>query len=390
MTAPTAKKRVSAEPEGPAREAAFADALEVLKERRDEFNDQGFVPRDYIDLLKKAGLFRASTPKRFGGDAINPARFLERIEAISEIDPATGWVASFGSALQYFSALPVETQEEIYADGPDLVYAGGHFPMQEAEEVEGGYLCTGKWLFGSGCAGADLIGVGLKGGPEAKGKPVTAVFPADQVEIVTNWDVSGMRATGSNELVLDKAFVPKEWTFIRGGEPKIDEPLNRYPGVAYAAQVLSVTSLGAARAALDYTREVGAAGSSITGGQKKGDRGTYQMGLAQAEAKVRSARAFFYDETERVWALAEADAEISPETAAILRLATSNLAHVCREAILTCFDLAGTGAIYRNHPLQRYLQDGLVPAQHAMLQTNTIEATGAVLLGAQVTIPSFP
>ena len=54
------------------------------------------------------------------------------------------------------------------------------------------------------------------------------------------------------------------------------------------------------------------------------------------------------------------------------------------------FDLAGTGAIYNTHPLQRCLRDALVPAQHAMLQTNTIEAAGAVLLGADITIPSFP
>lgn len=386
----TATTRVSAEPEGPARDAAFQHALEVLRERRDEFNEQGFVPKDYISLLKRAGIFRASTPKQFGGDAINPARFLEKIEQIAAIDPSTGWVASFGSALQYFAALPLETQEKIYADGPDLVYAGGHFPMQEAEEVDGGFLCTGTWLFASGCAGADWLGVGLKGGPEAAGRPVTAIFPAGQATIVTNWDVSGMRATGSNEIHLDKFFVPKEFTFIRGGESNLDEPLNRYPAIAYAAQVLSVTSLGAARGALDYTLAVGAGGTSITGGAKKGDRPTYQLGLAQGEAKLRAARAFFYDQTEYVWSLAEAGKEISAKDAALLRLAISNAAHVSREVVLIAFDLAGTGAMYRSHPLQRYVQDGLIPAQHAMLQTNTIEAAGAVLLDAPVTIPSFP
>lgn len=386
----TVATRVSAEPEGPAREAAFQEALDVLRERRDEFSEQGFVPKDYIALLKRAGIFRASTPKRFGGDAVNPARFLERIEEISTIDPSTGWVASFGSALQYFSALPVQTQEQIYADGPDLVYAGGHFPMQEAEKVDGGYLCTGTWLFASGCAGADWLGVGLKGGPEAGGRPLTAIFPADESVIVRNWDVSGMRATGSNEIHLKRFFVPEEYTFIRGGRSNLDEPLNRYPAVAYAAQVLAVTAVGAARGALDHTLAVGSAGTSITGGVRKGDRSTYQIGVAQAEAKLRSARAFFYDQTEQVWALAEAGREITSKDAALLRLAISNAAHVAREVVLMAFDLAGTGAIYRSHPLQRFVQDGMVPAQHAMLQTNTIEAAGAVLLDSQVTIPSFP
>ena len=48
--------------------------------------------------------------------------------------------------------------------------------------------------------------------------------------------------------------------------------------------------------------------------------------------------------------------------------------------VLAAFDLAGTGAIYEAHPLQRFLRDALVPAQHAMLASNTYEAAGAVLL----------
>ncbi len=82
---------------------------------------------------------------------------MKLVERISAVDPATGWVASFGSSLVYFSALPVATQAKIYAEGPDLAYAGGLFPMQEAEKVEGGYLCSGLWQFASGCRGADIL-----------------------------------------------------------------------------------------------------------------------------------------------------------------------------------------------------------------------------------------
>ncbi|OYO01359.1 acyl-CoA dehydrogenase family protein [Enemella evansiae] len=382
--------RTLAAPAGAERDAAFEEALRVLAERRDEFNVQGHVPRDFIRLLKRAGIYRASTPERFGGEPLSPAEFCRLVERISEIDPATGWVASFGSQLTYFGALPLETQQQIYADGPDICFAGGLFPMQEAETVEGGFRATGVWQFASGCAGADILGVGLKGGAESKGRPLTALIRPDQARIVENWNVSGMRATGSNEVHLDNIFIPREHTFVRGSDSQLDEPLNRYPAIAYAAQVLAVTALGAARGALNYSREVGSARTSITGGNPKGTRPSYQSGLAEAEAKLRSARAFFYEQTEAVWELAVAGAEIDEEQRALLRLATSNIAHVGREVTLLAFNLAGTGAIYRSHPLQRYLQDAMVPAQHAMLQSNTIEAAGAVLLGADVTIPSFP
>src|SRR3989337_1883587 len=92
-----------------ARERASLDtALEHVAERRQEFSDQGFVPRDMIAELKEAGVFRASTPRRFGGDALPPSEFLAIIERISTVDASAGWVASFGSSSVYLAALPVE------------------------------------------------------------------------------------------------------------------------------------------------------------------------------------------------------------------------------------------------------------------------------------------
>ncbi|WP_187588960.1 acyl-CoA dehydrogenase family protein [Gordonia sp. OPL2] len=390
MTTESMTARVSAEPAGPAREAAFDHALDVLRDRREEFNAQRFVPRDYIALLKRAGMYRASTPVAFGGEPMAPSDFMAMVERISAVDPATGWVSSFGSSLVYFAALPAETQKKIYAEGPDVAYAGGLFPMQEAQKVDGGYLCSGVWQFASGCRGADILGIGLAGGPETNGKPLTALVDPADVEIVDNWDVAGMKATGSHAIRADRLFVPEEMTFVRGGAPQIDEPLTRYPSLAYAAQVLAVVTLGAARGALDYALEVGAARTSITGGASKGNRPAYKSGLARGEAELRSARAFFYDSTDRVWAKAVAGQHISTDDQALLRLSATHAAHVGREVVLAAFDLAGTGAIYETHPLQRYLQDALVPAQHAMLQTNTYEAAGALMLGLEAGIPSFP
>jgi alkylation response protein AidB-like acyl-CoA dehydrogenase len=81
---------------------------------------------------------------------------------------------------------------------------------------------------------ADLIGVGIKvenganSGPYA-GLPLIAVMPADKVTIERNWDVNGLKGTGSHDMVVDKVVVPEEWTFVRGGASSLDTPLYRYP-----------------------------------------------------------------------------------------------------------------------------------------------------------------
>ncbi|MFE6615253.1 acyl-CoA dehydrogenase family protein [Amycolatopsis sp. NPDC057786] len=365
------------------------DVLAELLERRQEFRDQRYVPRDFVTRLKEAGVYRSATPERFGGEPLPPADFLRIVERISVVDGSTGWVASFGSALVYLAALPVETQAELYADGPDVCFAGGLFPVQRAEPTAIGFLVDGRWKFASGCMGADVLGVGIPGDDTTAGKPRTALLRPEQVEIVREWDVVGMKGTGSFDLVVDKVEVPREWTFIRGGEPTIDEPLYRYPTLAYASQVLAVVGAGVARAALDFATEVGSGRSGVTGAPKLADRAYYRTGLAEAEATMRSARAYFYEVTDEAWQTVLDGDPVTPEQNAHLRLASTHLAKTAAETVNRVITLSGTGAIGTGHPLQWLLGDALVPQQHAFLGPAMYDAAGAVLMGHPPTVPGF-
>ncbi|WP_329332964.1 acyl-CoA dehydrogenase family protein [Streptomyces sp. NBC_01352] len=359
--------------------------LAVVAERRAEFEEKRHVPRDVIAEFKNGGIYRAGTPKKFGGDASPPADFLRVIERISTVDGSAGWVASFGSSAIYLAALPLETQAELYADGPDVAFAGGLFPVQPAERVEGGYRVSGRWKFASGCKGADVLGVGIKAGQDKAGRPLTAVLRPEQVEIAENWDVIGMRGTGSHDLVVDGAVVPEEWTFVRGGTPTVDEPLYRYPTVPYAAQVLAVVGLGVARAALDQAiADGGRAG--YTGAPKPAERATYRIAVGQAEAQLRSARAFFYEITDETWATVAGGDPATSEQAGLLRLASAHLAKTAFEVVRTAYQLSGIPAIADGSPMQRYLRDASVVPQHAFLQEGMYDGAGAVLMG----VPPFP
>ncbi|MGW8465738.1 acyl-CoA dehydrogenase family protein [Pseudomonas sp. CLCA07] len=360
----------------------FQRVLDEVRQRRDEFDDGSHVPRDMIERFKQVGIYRAATPKCFGGDALAPALFLQMIERISEADGSAGWVASFGSAGVYLAALPPETLAEIYADSPDLVFAGGLFPLQPAEAVDGGWQVNGTWKFASGCKGADLLGVGIGA---AGGKPRTAVFRADQVDIVENWDVVGLKGTGSHDLRVTDKHVEERWTFIRGGAATIDEPLFRYPSIAYAAQVLAVVNLGLARAALDEVRRM-AAGSGITGAPKMADRAYVRIEIAKAEAQLAAARGFFYNATEQVWNSILAGNPVTPEQTSLLRLSAIHVSQAGAAVVQSAYSLAGTTAIYLRHPLQRYLRDSMVVTQHAFLSEGLYDGAGSVFLG----VPPFP
>lgn len=375
----------------PARGDALTRLLDAARTRHAEFAAQQQVSADVVDLMRQAGVYRAMVARRFGGDELPPSDFLRLIETIAQADGSTGWVASFGFSAVYLSALPLATLERMYANGPDVVFAGGIFPPQKALPVDGGLQVSGRWSWGSGSTGADLIGVGIKveGGGPTHGLPRIAVMPADRVSIVPNWNVIGMKATGSHDMVVDRVVVPEEWTFVRGGASSLDTPLYRYPTLALSAQVLAVVGLGVARAALDCLIDLAGGRTSITGAPTLADRAYVQTDIAKAEAALRSARAFFYETTDAAYAALVAGDEVSVEQSSLLRLASTNVARVAADVTQAVYRLSGTTGIAADHPIARHMHDAAVVPQHAFLSDGTWLNAGKVLLGLD-SPPGFP
>lgn len=364
----------------------FAHLLDVLEARQDEFERLRHIPRDVIALMKQARVFRSSTPARFGGDAMAPHHFLKMVDKIGTVDGSAAWVAAFGSANTYTAALPVATQEIIYATGPDQVFAGGLHPVQHAQRVEGGWSVSGRWKFASGCMGADWIGVGITAprdgaGPQDVPLVMMAVAPAAEVEIVETWDVSGMQGTGSHDTTVKDKFYPDMWTCERGAPGLIDEPLYRYPPMAYQAQVHAACNLGLARAAIEKAKSVSGAAKINIGAARLCERSYYLSGIAECEAKLRSARAFFYEAAEHAWdSLVKGD-PVSLEQNTLLRLSATNAALVGADVVQTAYRIAGMGVIAKSNPMQRYLRDAMVVTQHAAITEMTLEQAGQVLVG---------
>jgi indole-3-acetate monooxygenase len=364
-----------------AKAVAFDALLAAIEQRRADFDRLGHVPRDVVGLMKAAGIFRASTPRCFGGDAIPPHEFLDLIERIGMVDGSAAWVAAFGSANTYLAALPYETQRKMYSQSPDQVFAAGLYPVAKAERVDGGWRVSGRWKFASGCMGADWMGVGIQGvGPGRDGQPppvMMAVCPAAEIEIVPSWDVVGMQGTGSHDTrVQDKTFAD-EWTCARGAPGVIDEPLYRYPTLAFQAQVHAAVNIGLARAALDLAIAAGGAAKIMPGAARLADRAYYRTQLAQSEAQWRSARLFFYDAARRAWDVIAAGDKIQPELGNELRLSATHAAHTSAEVVQAAYRITGISAIQKTHRLQQIVRDSMVVTQHASLNESTYEATGS-------------
>jgi alkylation response protein AidB-like acyl-CoA dehydrogenase len=362
--------------------AEFDSLLADIRARRKEFEQQKYISQDVIERFKSIGVYRALVPKRYGGDEKSPIDFLLMVEEIAAADGSAGWVASFGMNPAYLAALPPQTVEKVWANGPDVVFAGGIFPPQPAQKVDGGYLVNGRWQFGSGCMGASVCGVGIMP-DDGQALPRMAVVAREYVKIEPAWDVIGLIGTGSHDLVVENVVVPEEWTFTRGGAPTVDAPFFRYPSLAFAAQVLSVVTLGLAREALDVIQSTAASRTSVTGAPNIGDRPYVQIEVAKAEAKVRSSRAFFYEATEDAWAAILAGGRPTPHQTSMIRLAATNLTHECAEAVRIAYQLSGMTSTYNDHPLSQLFRDAAMCTQHAFMGAITYQNAGAMFFGKQ-------
>ena len=361
-------------------QALLADIRE--RARREEFDRQKFISQDVIERFKELGVYRALVPTRFGGDQRSPMEFCQMVEEISAADGSAGWVASFGMNPVYLAALPLATLEKVYANGPDVVFAGGIFPPQPAAFVEGGLEVNGRWKFSSGCMGANLIGVGIspKNG-DTVGLPRLAVMPREKVKIEETWDVIGLIGTGSHDVVIEGVVVPEEWTFVRGGPANLDEPMFRYPSLSFATQVLSVVGLGVARAAGDDLSGMAPGRFSVTGAPALADRPLAQMQMAKAEAELRAARAWFFEAMENAWATLLAGDPVSVEQTNLLRLSSTHATRVSAEVARTAQMLSGMTGVYRDNPLSRFVNDTLVVTQHAFMGDMTYQNAGAIFFG---------
>ncbi|MFZ5965162.1 acyl-CoA dehydrogenase family protein [Thalassococcus sp. BH17M4-6] len=365
-----------------------AQILAEIRDRAPEFQKRRHIPQDVVDQFKTLGVYRAFVPERFGGDAKSPAAFCRLIEDIAAADASAGWVASFGVSATYLSTLPPDTYAAIYGNNPDTVFAGGMFPPQAAKTVDGGYEVTGQWPWCSGIVGADLAGAGIKVEDQSTTLPLIAVMPKSKVEIVDTWNTTGLRATGSHDIRADKVVVPRDWTFVRGSKPTMDDRVFRYPSMALASQVLAVVALGAAGAALDHLHASGSR-KSVTGAPKPGARPYLQTEFAKAKGLYLGAQALFYDTLEEGYAELEHNESVSRDMHVRLRLVASKAAKDGAEAARMAFALGGSTVIEEGHPLLRHMLDAAGVAQHAFLSEGTWTGAGAAFFD-EPTMPGYP
>jgi alkylation response protein AidB-like acyl-CoA dehydrogenase len=354
---------------------------------------QTHLTDNVVSKLRAAGLYSLLLPAELGGAELPHVDAMRILEKLAYVDGSTGWSVMVNNSLATLMALFISDAgaAQIFAGRPDVTVSGNGVPRGTARPVEGGYMIKGQWAYGSGIHFAEWIHSGcFLLGPDGEmvmmpnGQPrmLIAHHPRSTIELKGNWDVLGLRATGSYDYVLrdvEELFVPSDMCYMFEAEETLRGTIQGSIGlVGYTAWGHTTFILGATRRMLDETAKLARNRVDVFG--KMMDSPTFKYEFALAEARFRASRAFAYEAWQSVADTFAKDERASAEQVTMIKLALRHTHDVASDVATFCHR-AARGASLRPGILQRCYRDIHAATQHVLMADEVIQECGRVLLG---------
>ncbi len=342
--------------------------------------------------MARAGLYRVAVPSRLGGDEAHPITQIKTIEAVSEINGATGWNLMIGIENMGIlgSVCNPDVTEKIYAD-PELIISGSLNPLGTAVREEGGYRVNGQWPFASGIHNAQYFwcqSIVHQEGQRVKDSGgyvfCESLVPVAQTEILDTWHVSGMRGSGSHDVKLTDVIVPDEYmSHVQTAKPTESGTLYRLPIYSRLAYNKVGVATGIARAAMRHFISLASEKKPRASSVQLQHRVDAQRAVSEAERLVGSARSYVFDTISELWDTVDRGDKPTNRQKALVQLSCSGAANESVKAVEMLYSSAGASANFISSPLDRNMRDVLVVRQHIMVSPQFSEAIGRVLLGLE-------
>jgi alkylation response protein AidB-like acyl-CoA dehydrogenase len=342
-----------------------------------------------VNALDASGLRSWWLPTALGGDAGDPMTMVEIVIRIAQGDASAGWCAGIGIGANALAAVvEPEAARALFAGAPGGV--GVFSPTGHLVDADGGYSLAGRWPFGSNCQQAQWGAMGFM--RFAEGRPVMtdtgpvtglAFLRRDQFEIDENWDMAGLRGTGSHDITADTTvdeahvsdlFAPT-WS---------DDALYRLRMFDLLGPSLGVVPLGIGRAALDAAMAHIEATGDLPQRGPKPPFGLDQLGQASfglADSKLRMAKTFVLDQLAEAWECAVRGDTPSREVSARIAIGLHEGLTVATEAVNLAVQIIGTAAFREGSVVDRLRRDVQAVACHVLFHPANLAPLGRQAAG---------
>jgi len=337
-----------------------AAMVPLLKERAGYTEELRRIPDETVDDLLSSGLHLIGVPERFGGLDVDYGLMLEAGAILGTGCSAASWCYCLWTAHSWLVGFwPLEAQEEVFGQSPDVLLSSSLNPGRSTlEKAKGGFKFSGRWEFSSGSDAAQWVMVGSDI-PEGR---VWVLVPRSDYEIVDNWHVSGLKGSGSKDILIKDVFVPSHRVFDRdrgGDEEKNGWEIHktdryRLPVHALLGWDLAAPMIGIAQGAIEeFTQRL----TGTSGPGRTAENDSVQVRLSQASAEVDAARALMRGDLTEIFLKAQEGEEFSTLERARYRRDKAFVAQQCLNAVNRLFEMSGGHAIFESGRMQRFHRD---------------------------------
>jgi acyl-CoA dehydrogenase len=240
-----------------------------------------------------------------------------------------------------------------------------------AVKVEGGYRVTGRKVFGSGSPVAHVFVTMAIHDDPAEGPTVLhfpVPFDAPGVRVADNWRALGMRATGSNDVLLDEVFVPEAVVTARRPPGRWTQVFFVIYGIAFP--LIYSVYLGVAEAARDLAvREAG----------RRRQDAQVQMLVGEMDNELFTGRAA----VRQMIDTADTD-RLGPETTNQMLMGRTVAGRAALRTVEKALEVAGGAGFYRALGLERLFRDVQGARYHPLTEKPQTLFTGRFALGLDV------
>ena len=362
--------------------AARAAEVEAMRKPHDQS----------IQEMIDAGIIQMLVPAKWGGAESNLNTMFQVVEAISSACISTGWITSFYINHNVCVAkFDPRVHEEVFGVRGFTLMPGATAPTMKADRVPGGWRVSGRASWGSGIMHADwaLVSAMTSEGPRS------FMLPTSDVGIGDVWHFTGMAGTGSNDILLDNAFVPDyraiDGGTFRGGPTEgsalYDNPLYSVPILPLAyCTVVGVLS-GGLQGAMDAFEDMVAQRVRNFSGSVAKEQQNVHITLGEFRIATRVAHELAQMVINKTQAITDSRA-FTVDDRLELKGYLAFLSKHCRDTINAMMANAGASSFHKDQPLQRFWRDMNTVCSHAFWDWDvTREQTGRVMLGLEVTHP---
>ena len=345
------------------------------------------LPDTTVEALRGAGLLALKTPRELGGFEAEPALQYEVFERLGYHSAPAAWCwFIYADVAGMITSRLTEAGLDLFLEDGRVPVAcgGGGLRPGSLVPAPGGFLLSGKFRYGSGMHHSRFILLSglLAGEGGARPRVLNCVVPNDDVVSADNWNVIGLKGTGSSDYTADGVFVPAELTFDPSMAPVRGGRQYRTGIVGYLAYTVPALCGALARRALDElterapTRMRGYAKPSVLAGS-----GAFQSFLGEADQKLKAARSLMIaDGLAHMDHVDHRDADLSAVQAST-RAAAAYAVRLASDVMSDTIRFAGGEALRSGQYIERAFRDLTMAASHQLVSMSAYENHAQFMLG---------